>query len=265
MIAQATASQLASWTPETEAALRQCGQLAAYGAEQPFLRFYEDEAGNRLSVMEDVATLYMREDSPELRLFLTMDSTVHSVRTDRETAKTLAAEWGVAYESGAVMEAPPICEPLRQTALQTPLRDIYPILKTCFAETIPPFDAWYADVHHRFRRGLCRAVGIPADTLSADKAKEDATPIACAMTVDATPIACAMTVAECETAALIGAVATLPAARSRGYASACVLTLAQMLQQEGKRVLLSPKNDYARQVYEHIGFTVCGEWGVLHR
>lgn len=66
-------------------------------------------------------------------------------------------------------------------------------------------------------------------------------------------------------AALIGAVATLPAYRGRGFASRCVSALAAALQAENRRVLLSPKNSPAEALYTRLGFAVCGEWGEIHR
>jgi len=73
MMRQVGAQEVAQWTPDSEAALRQCGQFAAYGAEQSVLRFYEDDQGNRLSVFENAATLYANGDTEEMCLFLTME------------------------------------------------------------------------------------------------------------------------------------------------------------------------------------------------
>ncbi len=240
MMRQVGAAEVVRWTPDSEAALRQCGQFAAYGADKGFLRFYEDESGNRLSVFEDAATLFACGDTEEMCLFLTMDPTVCTVRTDAKTASQLAQQWGTTYKTEAVMNAPADAKEYEQVS-DMPLRDVYAVLLDGFGEeSLPPFDAWYADVHHRFRHGVCRCVGVYEQDV---------------------PVACAMTVAECDTAALIGAVATRPQARGKGYASACVLTLAARLQAEQKQVFLSPKNEYAHRLYDRIGFTVVGEWG----
>ena len=102
----------------------------------------------------------------------------------------------------------------------------------------------YADVHHRLRHGLCRLAAVETDGGVA---------------------ACAMTTAECAGGAVIGAVATLPDYRGRGYASACVSTLAASLQKEGRRIYLSPKNAGAQRLYAGLGFVPCGEWGTLQR
>lgn len=244
MITRVYASEAALWTPDNEAALRQCGQFAAYGTDHEFLRFYQDDNGNRLSVLDDAAVLYAVGDTDEMRLFLTMDPTIRRVRTDRQTAQLLADDWGVACCNEAVMTAPKDCL-VDERVREVSVREVYPVLLDGFGkDVLPPFEDWYADVHHKVRHGCCRIVGVIEDGEA---------------------VACAMTVAECETAALIGAVATKASARGKGYASACVLTLASMLQKEDKTVLLSPKNEYAHRLYDRIGYTVVGEWGSVEK
>ena len=245
MIRRVFEPQVSLWQPNCEASLRQCGQFAAYGDNCSFLRFYEDDFGNRLSILENAATLTSHgEDTEEMRLFLTMDPSVTYVRTDAVTAASLAAMWNVSYQTEAVMRAPNGAM-AHEYVNECPLKELYPVLVDGFGQhTLPPFDAWYADVHHRFRRDRCRAVAVFEEDI---------------------PVACAMTVAECDSAALIGAVATRPEARGKGYASACVLTLAHQLQQQSKIVYLSPKNEYAHRLYDRIGFTVVGEWGSVSR
>ncbi len=243
MIRRVDTSSVSLWRPTTEAGVRQCGQYAAYGAGHDFLRFYEDDNGNHLSVLENTAVLDACADSEEMRLFLTMDPEIRYVRTDKATAKCLAKDWGVPFKSEAVMQAPERIV-VSDMAVRVSPSEVYPVLCEGFSEGVPPFDSWYADVHHRYRRGLCDCIGVyDGDRLAA----------------------CAMTVARCETAALIGAVATLPAARGRGYASACVLTLAYELQQDNTKVMLSPKNEYAHRLYTKIGFTTIGEWGSVEK
>ena len=244
MIAQVTGTTPFTWDPLlSEASLRQCGQYAAYGADRPFLRFYQDDCRNQLSVLDGNATLHVNGDSCEMRLMMTMDPSIQGVRTDAATAAILAREWSVSFETEAVMQAP-LVETPSSLVRDISLREMYPVLSEGFQGGLPPFNAWYADAHHRFRRNLCRAVAVY---------DEEA------------PVAVAMTVAECDSAALIGAVTTLPQARGKGYASACVLALSHRLQQMNKTVLLSPKNPYAHALYERIGFTTVGEWGYVKK
>ena len=104
-------------------------------------------------------------------------------------------------------------------AVESP-RELYPLLSACFSEGLPSFDGWYADVSHRLRHGCCRIAVVHEN---------------------GRPVACAMTTAEGGGAALIGAVATHPDFRGRGYASACVAYLTALLQQERRQVFLSPR------------------------
>ncbi len=244
MIRQVTGEALSRWQPDSEAALRLCGQIEAYGDARPFLRFFEDDAGGRLSVCHGDAVLASGEDTEEVRLFLTMNPSIRRVRSDRRTALLLAKDWGMPLRSHCVMCAPYPPEAAESSAMEPKLAHLYPLLVAVFGEAIPPFDEWYADAHFRTRHGLMHTAGVSdGETL----------------------LACAMTVSECRQAALIGAVATLPKARGKGYASRCVLTLTGRLQRMGKRVLLSPKNDRAFAIYTHLGFTPCGEWGEVQR
>ena len=185
------------------------------------------------------------EDVEELVSFFSLQPDWTGIRTDAACAARLAESWGVCVSTGVVMtpgrvfaqEAQPLCG-------QASARALYPLLAQVFGEAMPPFEAWYVDVSHRMRHGFCRTAAVMEEGETA---------------------ACAMTVAECAGAALIGCVATREESRGRGYASRCVTALAAALQQEGKRVLLSPKNEPARRLYERLGFVVCGEWGAVRR
>ncbi len=227
---------------ESEAAVKIGGLYRAYGGHSRFLRFYQGDGGSAISLMDGQAVLLAGDDAEEAGLFLQMQPEVRGVRTDGETARMLSLLWPGDYRFGEVMTlSGPILPLLQETVPLTPC-DIHPVLLAGFGADAPPFDSFYVDVSHRMRHGCCRAAGVMADD-----------------TVAAT----AMTTAETETAAVIGAVATLPAYRGRGYASACVTALAAALKREGKRVLLSPKNEAAGRLYRQLGFTPCGEWGEI--
>lgn len=255
MIRKALESDVERLVPDTEGAARLRALVDAYGLERPFLRIWTDGKGGFASLMDGAAVLSLpRGLDEEWRLFLAMQLEVKSVRGTAEDARRLAdtGEWTV---SAGAVTAPGsmLGDPETTTETLSP-REVFPILTACFGkEALPSFDAWYTDVSHRVRRRLCRLTGVR-------EAGE--------------PVACAMTVAECGAApcepayggaAVIGAVATLPAARGRGYASACVLTLTRQLMGEGRRVFLSPKNGRAFQLYAGLGFVPCGEWGSAAR
>ncbi len=290
----------------SEAAVKLRALRQAYGTDRPFLPFYQGDDGSVCALLDGVCVWLPGAAPEEMALFLTMQPDVRAVRTTGETARRLSKSWGVPADSGAVMtparrfeppmdgkdsgisgeipaaetevpdkadalsgETGAVCREAADSLVTPQPRELYPLLRACFGDALPPFESWYVDVSHRFRHGWCRTAGIRTGGALA---------------------ACAMTTAECGPepaaaenfpgnrgtsceginpynggAALLGAVATQPEYRGRGYASRCLSALTAALQAEGRHVLLSPKNEYAQALYERLGFMVCGEWGEIHR
>lgn len=222
-----------------EAGVRIAAQIAAYGLEQPFFLVYQGEGGSVLSILDGAATLLAGEDVDEVFCFLHMSPQVTSLRTDGETAAAFAAAYGGRAKIGAVLKAPPRIQPTGDAKEIAPAA-YYPLAKRVFGESMPPFDAWYADVTHRLRRDKCRLVAVYDGDV---------------------PVSGGMTVAEAESAWLLGAICTDEHYRKRGYAAACVTALASAGQALGKDVFIAAKNEGAQRLYESLGFTVCGTWG----
>lgn len=231
------------WMPEGfdgEAALKLRSLVAAYGVDAPFLKIYSGD-NTAFAIMDGDAVLC--GDSDEARLFLTMDPSVQRVRTDEHNARLLADMWQVEAVCGDVMTPGRAMSADADVTAITP-REYWPVIKAVFGDTLPPFDAWYADVSHRWRHGLCRLMGVYED---------------------GNVVAVAMTTAEDDRAMLIGAVATLAAYRGKGYAGKLVTTLAAIGQAEGKKVWLSPKNERALGLYARLGFIPVGRYGQVAR
>ena len=74
-----------------------------------------------------------------------------------------------------------------------------------------------------------------------------------------------MSVAEWNNGALLGAVATSPEYRRKGYAGQCVSALAGTLQAKGKTVWICPYNERARQLYLSLGFEDQGQVTMIER
>lgn len=72
--------------------------------------------------------------------------------------------------------------------------------------------------------------------------------------------ACAFALFEGEKSVLLGAVATSPEARGRGFASAIVNEIAN--EKSDKDVFLFCRNDGLRSFYEKIGFETVGKWAI---
>lgn len=222
-----------------EAGVRIAAQIDAYGLEQPFFLVYRGEGGSVLSVLDGAATLLAGDDAEEAFCFLRMSPHITSLRTDGETATAFAAAYGRSAKTGAVLKAPRGILPTGNAKGIAPAA-YYPLAKRVFGESMPPFDAWYADVTHRVRRDKCRLVAVCDGE---------------------TPVSGGMTVAEAERAWLLGAICTDEHYRKRGYAAACVTALASAGQALGKDILIAAKNEGAQRLYESLGFTACGTWG----
>lgn len=77
-------------------------------------------------------------------------------------------------------------------------------------------------------------------------------------------VACALLNIEGGAAGLIGGVYTLPAARGRGFASACTAALSLDLQRDGKTPCLFYENPVAGRVYRRLGFEEKAHWSLLY-
>ncbi|MBR3817748.1 MAG: GNAT family N-acetyltransferase [Clostridia bacterium] len=75
--------------------------------------------------------------------------------------------------------------------------------------------------------------------------------------------ACAFALFEGKKSVLLGAVATSPEARGRGFASAIVSEIAN--EKSEKNVFLFCRNDGLEAFYSKIGFETVGKWTVLRR
>ena len=253
MIRLAREEDLAKLHPDSEAAVKVLGLYKAYGLSAAFVRYWvEERDGTLLSLiayMDGVATVALCSPictpncSEELSAFIQMQPDFAFVRTTAEAAKAVAQNGGWQLSTGTVMKAELLQFPSLTPTAFTP-KEAYSVLGEVFGESMVEYSSFYVDMSHRLRHGCGRMVGFFEG---------------------GQPVACAMTTAECDRAALIGAVATLPLGRGKGYASSNVLTLAHQLKDEAKTVFLSPKNEAAETLYRHIGFVPCGEWGILQR
>ena len=75
---------------------------------------------------------------------------------------------------------------------------------------------------------------------------------------------CALMNVEGKSTGMIGGVFTLPDARGKGYAQACVSALSQDLQRAGKMPTLFYENPLAGRIYSRIGFETVGHWKLLY-
>ena len=194
----------------------------AYGSVA-LARFYSDEHGSCAALLDGQAVVICHTDSSreEFGAFIELQSDIHTIYTDVTTAENL----GLPFRLLPVMR----CE---QAICALPLpepsspREIYDVLTAVF-DDFSAFEPWYMDVSYRMRHELCHQASVYQEN---------------------TLVSTAMTVAEWESGTLIGAVATLPEHRRKGYAAACVGALTAWCRQVGKTAYISPKNENARRL-----------------
>ena len=241
MIRQAVESDFA-FPADCESAIRLHALKTAYGLQTPFLRFFTDGEAV-LSLMDCFAVLYAPHAmTEEFRSFLSFYSDIHTVRTDANTADAVANALGGAPRQGSVMRFDgdlPSDLPLTDAAKA---EELYALLRENFS-TMPPFDSWYVDFSHRLRHDIGRYAAIVRD---------------------GHPVSIALTVAETPTAVLLGGVATAPAWRHHGFASACVRTLVAGFRGE-REVYIAPVDATAAALYHKIGFVPVGTWAEIDR
>jgi len=241
MIRKATEVDFTAQTSD-ECGMRIHSLRRAYGIEAPFVRFYADEYGNLLSIMDGVAVLCSKSNFEEWAVFVHMNPDVLRIHCSVSVARILLTmgNWqgreGVVlkYEGEDVSSSAQVCE-------NPYLPDVHALLTTCFAD-IPPLNAWYPDASHRLRHDCAKIATI---------------------IVDNRVVSTAMTVAETDTSALIGQVATHSDYRGRGYAKTCINSLISRC--EGKSLYILPMTDIAHRIYTNMGFCPCGEWAELQR
>ena len=241
MIRQATETDFLTM-PMDECALRIHSLRRAYGLNVPFIRYYADDNGGLLSVMDGAAVLYCTENREEWCVFITMNPDVLRVHCSAGVGRQLVDIGGWQGREGIVLkyvgdrdfEPPYVCE--------TPyLPSVHALLDQCFDE-MAPLNAWYPDVSHRIRHDCAQIATI----LDSDLV-----------------VSTAMTVAETEEVALLGQVATHPDFRGRGYAKTCINSLVSRCKD--KELYILPMTDYARSLYEKMGFVPEGDWAELQR
>lgn len=122
------------------------------------------------------------------------------------------------------------------------LSDIYGILNRSNFDGLGDRLQWLSDVSLRVKRGTAKAAAV-------EELGE--------------MIACAMILFETEKAALIGAVATIPKYRGKGYAGALVTSLAEAVKSDGKRAELLCARSSIIEFYNKLGFVKTGVWALV--
>ena len=218
--------------------------MAAYGLEFDFFNVWYGEDGGILNSVVGsfcgVLTVCVADNAnySEIADFLSMCN-YSSLCAEKETLNKLSFPSGTdkrmfVYKGGS---SAPTAEPCPQDLLKAAYSLIARSIPNAFAEDEQSYLAWLSDFTFRQRRSLARIKAICSDD---------------------TVLSCALTAAESETAAIISGVACDASTRGAGLGKKTVLSLANELLSEGKKVYVIALNDGAGAFYEKIGFEPCG-------
>lgn len=230
-----------SFLPATPYSARITALAETYGTEQPFAMFWVQKINeNPVAAMCRVdgdMTLCCGESADFEELLCFMNAVgFSSVTFDAKFAEKLGitpqkTSYTVKYTGGA--------QAADGILFDYDKKGIYSLLCECGFE-LGDYNAFLADVCARLNKSTASFGVIESEGELA---------------------ACAFALFEGEKSVLLGAVATNPEARSRGYASKIVGTLAEM--KKDKAVYLFCRNDSLAAFYARIGFETIGKWAVF--
>ena len=241
MIRQATERDF-SIPPENECGIRIHSLKLAYGLDAPFIRYYSDDNGGLLSILDGAAILSVSENIEEWAIFVTMNPEIIHLHCPAAIGHYLVTNGAWQGREGVVLRyageraetSPLVCE--------TPnLPSVHDLLCQCF-DSMAPLNAWYPDVSHRIRHNCAKIATVLDGEII---------------------VSTAMTVAETDCSAILGQVATHSSYRGRGYAKLCINSLISRCKDKSLYIL--PMTDYAQSLYESMGFEACGDWAELQR
>ncbi len=203
----------------------------AYGLDADFAPLYMDEEGSVASLLEGHVVLSGgTQNITEWATFFAMHPQVRQISAQIDAAQQIARITGGNISQKKLLQ---LCDNTLSSTIETvkpTAREMYPLLNAVF--DMPAFDGWYVDVSHRIRHGICETAGIVENDQL---------------------VSTAMAVAQCDTALVIGAVATAPQYRGKGYARQCIAAIVQ--NHLDKTIYICPKNVYAENLYKKIGFS----------
>lgn len=224
--------------PQDPFTLRIVSAAEAYGLSTAFLDVWQGN-GCLFSRMDGVFTIAGKPEPNEIEetALFAASCGAGQIFCAPDTAQALGfpvAETGaVLYRHQPEREAPVWEEP------PSP-RVLYEVLAACEGEgfPVPEFEPFYLDTSHRLRHGTAKAIVLGEN---------------------GHPAACALALAVTESAALLTAVAVLPAFRRKGLGRQAVESLCRKLP--GRRVFLFRSQTENKEFYESLGFSPWGEWG----
>lgn len=216
-----------------------------YKADFDFLKVWLqlDENENptaAISLMDSDMTLTCSEkaDFEELEFFVKMTN-YSSLQCNRNALKKLNLSesiWGYVVEYKELM---PVESDL--ISFDIDYKEMYSLISGVKLLGVGDYLPWLSDISYRVNHGTAITASI----------KQEGKLSACAAALFIT-----------ENAALLGAVATNPQRRGKGFGGKLVKTLGNKMLNENKRVELLCKNDSIVEFYKSIGFIIKDEWAI---
>ena len=240
MIRPAKAADFRQITADDPFYTRILSLYESYGEGLDFVAFWtqENEGGitSAISRFED-----------KFSLWLTGDSDLDEVAAFIRFQNAGSCLYNAAFSPGFPDDLPCIEGQVLEYIAEDYISDIeiyepdfkalYDLLKACESPVfiVPEYLLFLSELTHRKNRGKLHLAATAADGM---------------------PASSVMTVSETGNAAILGAVATRPDCRRRGFSRELVRTLATKLRREGRRVFVLSATDHNTRFYEHSGFTV---------
>lgn len=213
-----------------------------YNYNLPFVDFWvqfvDDSPVSVISRLESsfVLRLTDKSDMDEISSFIRV-SGAQSVICDADYE--LNCDFNV--KSGPVLFSDKLFEINKDFEVFTPdTKEVYSIISKAASENfaVPSYESFMLDVNHKLNQRSIRMYAV----------KEDK------------PAACIMTLAESKDSAVLGALATDPEYRNKGYGAFLIKYINNALISEGKSVYLhrAPSENVA--FYNKLGFEEYGKW-----
>lgn len=244
MVSLCKCSEELDFLPADPYAARITALFNTYGAEQSFALFWVQKSDSlhtaAVSRVDGNMTVCACEDADfeELSAFVNaagFDSLTCSEQCITKLGfKPQKTSYTVKYNGGARIKETDIVDDCDK-------RQIYDLLCLCGFE-LGNYGSFLADVCARLNQGTASLAAIEENDV---------------------PKACAFALFEGRKSVLLGAVATSPDSRGKGYASALVGMLAE--KKSEKEVFIFCRNDGLLEFYNQIGFSAVGRWAIFEK
>ncbi len=216
----------------------------SYGEGFDFVAFWTQESDGRITAeisrFEDKFSLWLTEasDLEEIAAFIRFQG-AGSCLYNTAFAPDFPAD--LPTVSGQVLEFTGDDDNSVTELYEPDFKELYALLKACEspAFSVPEYLMFLSEMTHRRNRGKLHTAGNFADGML---------------------VSSALTVSETSTAAILGAVATHPDFRRRGYSRKLVRVLATRLRGEGRRVFVLSASDSHTLFYQKSGFKIVADF-----